>query len=121
MPSGFDDSDSDAEPTIPRAGFDTLRDRGLSRSEVTAIRTYFASAVTAHGDNRPLTAEVPPGDETEAQERYRLEEEWIARQGVGSEYSINVGMSTARSNYSVFNDGPEEVSRALDLREVMGG
>jgi len=102
-PTGFADSsdegESDEEAPLRRRGFDELRSsRGLSRQEVTAIRTYFAGQVTAHSIDRPERLGEPEEGETEAEERYRLEEEWMAEQGLASEFAINVGLSAASSS-----------------------
>lgn len=69
-----------------RRGFDTLRSR-MSRSEVNAVRVYFASAVREYSDAQPADP-----SEDEEDRRFRMESEWMSRQGPLSEYGANVGL-----------------------------
>ena len=71
----------DVDLENPR-GFDTLLATGMSRSEITAIRAYFNSDVDAYA----RTAETVAG-ESEGDRIYRMEREWMDRQGAGSEVS----------------------------------
>jgi len=86
--------EDDVDLENPR-GFDTLLASGLSRAEITAIRAYFNSEVDAYA----RTAETVAG-ESEGDRVYRMEAEWMARQGNGSEFRLNTGSRSSASGSS---------------------
>ena len=105
----FDDTDNDALPIVDdippdqRRGLDTLRNYNLSQEEVMALRSYFAESINAYG----ATQRRIEGEE-DNDRRYRIEEEWMARQGETSEYAVNVGPVIRRNGGSL---GMEEEGR----------
>lgn len=120
---GEDDSDDDdLEEGRARAGFDRLRSEGLSRSEITALRIYFARQIdrfieqrNALGRNNGVSGNSTNNgngegsssgsgshndennhddpDESARMERLRMEDEWMAAQGPHSEFRLNLNTS----------------------------
>jgi hypothetical protein len=101
-----------------RSGFDRLRDHGLSRVEITSLRTFFAPQVNAFAEARGLTSggqrqrqqqegtsdttndadvvrhsqdgQEQQSGESERERQLRFEDAWIAAQGEGGgEFGIN--------------------------------
>jgi hypothetical protein len=92
---GSDESSSsdedDVEQGRERMGFDRLRISGLSRQEITAIRTYFNRHVDRHIQLYPQDHQ----DETDLRRRRLLfEEDWMASQGPTSEFRLNLSNNT---------------------------
>ena len=73
-----------------------------------ALRSYFAESINAYG----ATQRRIEGEE-DNDRRYRIEEEWMARQGETSEYAVNVGPVIRRNGGSL---GNEEEGRRRTLR-----
>ncbi len=115
-----DSGDEDLEEGRERAGFDRLRADGLSRSEITALRIYFARQIdrfieqrnalgrnngvnnSNEGNHRDESDDDDP-DETARMERLRMEDEWMAAQGPQSEFRLNLNTSNPlmrRGRYS---------------------
>ena len=112
--SSDDDSNDDPERgrVRERRGFDRLRGAGLSRQEITAIRTYFNRHVDryiqqqqqqqqASGSSSIEAASTSPPpstlhlDEPDlSRRRLLVEEEWMATQGAASEFRLNLNQST---------------------------
>lgn len=97
-PPPVEEDESDDPAT--RRGFDVLRNRGMTRSEVVAIRGYFSAQVRAFGEQTP----APPSVVDEAAEppsewdrQMELEERWMAAQRSTSEFVLN----TRRTNLGV--------------------
>ena len=95
-PSRNDGNDSsseedDEELGRQRMGFDRLRVSGLSRQEITAIRTYFNRHVDRHVQTHPQDHQ----DETDLRRRRLLyEEDWMSLQGPTSEFRLNLNQNT---------------------------
>eukprot|EP00529_Nitzschia_sp_RCC80_P023993 CAMPEP_0113457562 /NCGR_PEP_ID=MMETSP0014_2-20120614/9473_1 /TAXON_ID=2857 /ORGANISM="Nitzschia sp." /LENGTH=448 /DNA_ID=CAMNT_0000349063 /DNA_START=364 /DNA_END=1710 /DNA_ORIENTATION=- /assembly_acc=CAM_ASM_000159 len=91
-----DDDDDDIEhgtssTTQQRRGFDRLRSAGLSRQEITAIRTYFNRHVDRYVQQHPNDHQ----DEHDLLTRRRLfEEDWMAVQSPTSEFRLNLNQNT---------------------------
>mmetsp|Transcript_2485 Transcript_2485/g.3818 ORF Transcript_2485/g.3818 Transcript_2485/m.3818 type:complete len:329 (+) Transcript_2485:114-1100(+) len=113
--SDEDDEDfENLEAGIERIGFDRLRANGLSRSEISALRTYFSSQIDSfmeqrnslrgnegerNGDEGDSNAVTGNGEEdldpstTERIRRSRLEDEWMETQGPHTEFRLNLNAS----------------------------
>ncbi|GMH98262.1 hypothetical protein TrVE_jg12717 [Triparma verrucosa] len=89
-PQPSDDDDYDLENPAALRGFDTLRTSGVSRSEITAIRTYFTPQVNEYAGTAATIAGETDGDRI-----YRMEEEWMRRQSTNSEFRVNLGRGRA--------------------------
>lgn len=86
-PAQPSDSDSyDLENPSTLLGFSTLRTSGVSRSEITAIRTYFTPQVNEYAETASTIAGESEGDRI-----FRMEAEWMQRQSANSEFRINLG------------------------------
>ena len=87
-----DQSSSDEETgiTTPRLGFDSLRSNGLTRHEITAIRSYFSRSV----DRYILAHPNAHSDEPDLSRRRLLnEQDWMNSQGPTSEFRLNLNQS----------------------------
>lgn len=77
-----------------RLGFDRLRSTGLSRSEITAIRSYFSRNVDrfiqAHPD---IAAESAQGESDGRRRRLLHEDAWMQAQGPSSEFRFNLNQN----------------------------
>ena len=65
----FSDEEADEEEGRERIGFDRLRASGLSRQEITAIRSYFSRQVDTYIEENPTSAE----EETDLMRRRLLQ------------------------------------------------
>jgi hypothetical protein len=80
-------------------GFDRLIASGMNANEVAAVRTSFRSEVDEYARHQEQTR-----SETSEDFRFRMEDEWQARQGPASEFVVNLsqylndGRATASSN-----------------------
>eukprot|EP00752_Nemacystus_decipiens_P002816 g2627.t1 len=77
-----------------RRGFDSLRNNGYARSEVTTIRAYFSAQV------REFAANLPPSDregQTDWDRQVESEELWMRAQPATSEFALNVSMARRTS------------------------
>jgi hypothetical protein len=84
-------NDEDEEQGRERRGFDRLRSSGLSRQEITAIRTYFSRHVDRHVQQHPSSH----ADITDLRSRrFLMEEDWMALQGPTSEFRLNLNQNT---------------------------
>lgn len=93
--SGEDSSSSDEDDleqgAASRRGFDRLRSAGLSRAEVTALRTYFNRHVDRHVQMHPQDHQ----DESDlTQRRLMFEEDWMSLQSPMSEFRLNLNQNT---------------------------
>ena len=92
-----DDASGDEEDGRPggeRLGFDRLRTTGLSRSEVTAIRSYFSRQVDRFVQSRPEVAAEAANGETDLRRRRLLHEDaWMQTQGPTSEFRFNLNQN----------------------------
>lgn len=79
----------DDDPAL-RRGFDRLRTHGFSIQEVAALRSYFNAQVLAYAARQPARE----GEAVE-ERRNRMEEEWMGRQGEGSEFALNTNRVVA--------------------------
>mmetsp|Transcript_4560 Transcript_4560/g.8430 ORF Transcript_4560/g.8430 Transcript_4560/m.8430 type:complete len:334 (-) Transcript_4560:2640-3641(-) len=85
--SSSEDDDDDEEQGRERMGFDRLRLSGLSRQEITAIRTYFSRHVDRHIERHSQEHQ----DESDLRRRRLLfEEDWMSVQGPTSEFRLNL-------------------------------
>jgi hypothetical protein len=83
--------DEDEEQGRERRGFDRLRTSGLSRQEITAIRTYFSRHVDRHVQSHPSDH----ADEPDLRRRRLfMEEDWMSLQGPTSEFRLNLNQNT---------------------------
>lgn len=74
-----------------RRGFDRLRSAGLSRQEITAIRTYFNRNVDRYVQQHPQDHQ----DEPDLRRRRLLfEEDWMSTQSPTSEFRLNLNQNT---------------------------
>jgi len=98
-----DESDEDEEDPRERRGFDRLRGAGMSRQEITAIRTYFNRHVDRYiqqlQQQEQNNEESPPAalhlDEPDlSRRRLLVEEEWMQTQGTSSEFRLNLNQNT---------------------------
>jgi len=114
-----DDEENDLErgTALERRGFDRLRGAGMSRQEITAIRTYFNRHVDRYiqqqqqqqqqqartgseaGTSANAATTNPPStlhlDEPDLSHRRLLvEEEWMVIQGAASEFRLNLNQNT---------------------------
>jgi hypothetical protein len=86
----FSDEEADEEEGRERLGFDRLRASGLSRQEITAIRSYFSRQVDAYIEENPTSAE----EETDLMRRRLLQEDaWMQSQGPTSEFRLNLNQN----------------------------
>jgi hypothetical protein len=80
-----------ASATAARRGFDRLRSAGLSRQEITAIRTYFNRNVDRYVEQHSQDHQ----DEQDLVARRRLfEEDWMSTQSPTSEFRLNLNQNT---------------------------
>jgi len=88
---------------IPNRGFDSLRAiTSLTQEDITALREYFSPEVSAH-----VTTSSSQRREGESAVEFqmRMEEEWMSRQGPGTDFQINVNsQALAASTRSPFGD-----------------
>jgi len=119
--NNIEDSDSDdVEEGRERLGLDRLRTEGLSRNEITALRTYFARQInrfvsqqnqlgeedadnhTSLNDDTTDDAENIDIDHTNGDsiplERLRMEDRWMEMQGPHSEFRLNLNTSNPLLN-----------------------
>lgn len=111
--SQMSDYDSaEDEENVPRRGFERLRNQGLSRSEVNALRIYFADQIHQFVQSRRNTL-VEDQDEEVAvvvvdqddhdpetalrNRRLQDEDEWMESQGMDSEFRLNLNSDAQRS------------------------
>jgi len=88
------DDESDEEDGRERIGFDRLRASGLSRHEITAIRSYFSRMVDRHVQVNSTIGE----DEPDALRRRLIQEDaWMAEQGPASEFRLNLNQNAGPS------------------------
>mmetsp|Transcript_25062 Transcript_25062/g.37030 ORF Transcript_25062/g.37030 Transcript_25062/m.37030 type:complete len:291 (-) Transcript_25062:1994-2866(-) len=88
------EDESDEEEGRERLGFDRLRASGLSRHEITAIRSYFSRQVDRYVQANPNTSQ----DEPDALRRRLLQEDaWMTDQGPTSEFRLNLNQNTTPS------------------------
>mmetsp|Transcript_23062 Transcript_23062/g.32198 ORF Transcript_23062/g.32198 Transcript_23062/m.32198 type:complete len:357 (-) Transcript_23062:146-1216(-) len=85
-----DDDEDDIEEGRERLGFDRLRGSGLSRHEITAIRTYFSRSVERYMEQHP--EEIDERDDL-SQRRSLYEDAWMQVQGPTSEFRLNLNQS----------------------------
>lgn len=105
VPIRSDESDEDdLEAGIERRGFDRLRENGLSRDEVGAIRLYFSQQVDQFIEQSERQGESSNDDQTSPtvesnsnnsqsdtnSERLQMEEDWMNVQGPHSEFRLNL-------------------------------
>ena len=96
---GGDDDDEEEEEQNYR-GFDRLRQGGtFSREDVEIIRSTFYQEVLEY----ERTQRRRPRED-EAERYYRMEEEWISRQGPTSDFALNVATRRIRNNNNNSND-----------------
>jgi uncharacterized ubiquitin-like protein YukD len=89
--SSSEENSGDEEQGRERRGFDRLRGSGLSRQEITAIRTYFSRHVDRHVQSHA----TDHADESDLrQRRWRMEDDWMALQGPTSEFRMNLNQNT---------------------------
>ena len=93
-----DDDDNeesaDEEEGRERLGFDRLRTTGLSRSEITAIRSYFSRNVDRFIQAHPeIAAEAASGEVDNRRRRLLHEDAWMQAQGPTSEFRFNLNQS----------------------------
>ncbi|KAL3916533.1 MAG: hypothetical protein SGILL_005135 [Bacillariaceae sp.] len=86
------DEEDDEELGRERRGFDRLRASGLSRQEITAIRTYFNRHVDRHVQLHASTDHQSEMDLT--RRRLLFEEDWMSLQGPTSEFRLNLSNNT---------------------------
>jgi len=79
----------DDDPAL-RRGFDRLRTHGFSIQEVAALRSYFNAQVLAYA-----ARQAPREGEAVEERRNRMDEEWMGRQGEGSEFALNTNRVVA--------------------------
>lgn len=93
-----EESEDDAEEGRERIGFDRLRASGLSRAEITAIRTYFSRQVDRFVQQHPTTAQ----EEQDASRRRLLQEDaWMQTQGPASEFRLNLNQNNPLLRFSI--------------------
>ena len=93
-----DDDDNeesaDEEEGRERLGFDRLRTTGLSRSEITAIRSYFSRNVDRFIQAHPeIAAEAASGEVDNRRRRLLHEDAWMQAQGPTSEFRFNLNQN----------------------------
>lgn len=99
-----DDEDSDVEAANERLGFDRLRELGLRRSQVSAVRSYFNRQVDAYVRQNPQTH----ASETDAVRRRLLQEDaWMQTQGPTSEFRLNLGSTMTNNNTLAWPTGSD--------------
>lgn len=77
-----------------RLGFNRLRTTGLSRSEVSAIRSYFSRNVDRFVQSHPEVAAEAANGETDLRRRRLLHEDaWMITQGPTSEFRFNLNQN----------------------------
>jgi DUF2407 C-terminal domain/DUF2407 ubiquitin-like domain len=77
-----------------RLGFDRLRSTGLSRGEISAIRTYFSRSVDRFVQAHPEIAAESASGETDSRRRRLLHEDaWMQAQGPTSEFRFNLNQN----------------------------
>lgn len=83
--------EEDAENPRERLGFDRLRSAGMSRHEITAIRSYFSRSVDRYVEQHSPSI---PDTETDLSRRRLLQEDaWMQAQGPASEFRLNLNQS----------------------------
>jgi hypothetical protein len=85
------EDEEDEEQGRERLGFDRLRGAGLSRQEITAIRTYFSRHVDRHVQMHPQDHQDEPDLR---RRRFLYEEDWMSIQGPTSEFRLNLNQNT---------------------------
>lgn len=74
-----------------RRGLDRLRTTGMSRQEISVLRTYFSRHIERHIQQHPNVHD----DEMDLRRRRWLyEEDWMAQQGPTSEFRLNLNQTT---------------------------
>lgn len=106
--SSDDENDPELGRVRERRGFDRLRTAGLSRQEITAIRTYFNRHIDRYIQQQQQQAEsstegsatTSPSSTLHLDEpdlvrrRLLIEEEWMSTQGAASEFRLNLNQDT---------------------------
>uniref|UniRef100_A0A7S1VTF0 Ubiquitin-like domain-containing protein n=1 Tax=Grammatophora oceanica TaxID=210454 RepID=A0A7S1VTF0_9STRA len=96
-------SSDDEEEGRERLGFDRLRASGLSRQEITAIRTYFSRQVDRWLQQNPNLHDDEPDM---MRRRYLQEDSWMQAQGPASEFRLNLNQNTSQIlRYAAANNG----------------
>jgi len=105
-----EDDDEDIEAGRERIGFDRLRADGLSRSEISALRIYFARSIdrfieqrnelgnSNSDDNDEINEDDPDPEATSRNRRLRMEDEWMQAQGPTSEFRLNLNAANPLLN-----------------------
>lgn len=89
-----DNSGDEEEGGRERLGFDRLRTTGLSRSEITAIRSYFSRNVDRFIQGHPeIAAESASGESDNRRRRLLHEDAWMQAQGPTSEFRFNLNQN----------------------------
>lgn len=89
------DDSGDEEENRERLGFDRLRSTGLSRAEITAIRSYFSRNVDRFIQANPEVAAEHASGEMDARRRRLLHEDaWMQAQGPTSEFRFNLNQNS---------------------------
>lgn len=86
-----DASSSDEEQGRERMGFDRLRNTGISRQQVTALRAYFSRHVDRYAQQN---ANSHTDEADTRRRRLLLEDDWMALQGPASEFRQNLNQNT---------------------------
>jgi hypothetical protein len=93
-----EEESEDEEEGRDRMGFDRLRASGLSRAEISAIRTYFSRQVDRFVQQNPTTAQ----EEQDASRRRLLQEDaWMSTQGPASEFRLNLNQNNPLLRFSI--------------------
>jgi hypothetical protein len=87
-----DDNNNDVEVAAARLGFDRLRNSGMRRAEVIALRSYFSRHVDRWIRQNPAAAEAAAGTTETDPMRRRLMQEWawMLAQDPASEFRLNL-------------------------------
>ncbi|CAM9238162.1 unnamed protein product [Scytosiphon promiscuus] len=76
-----------------RRGFDALRNNGMTRGEVTAIRSYFSAQVREFAATLPPPSSSDREDQTDWDRQVESEDLWMRAQPPTSEFALNVSMA----------------------------
>lgn len=110
----------DDDPTT-RRGFDGLRNNGMTRGEVTAIRGYFSSQVREYATTLPASERE---NQTDWDRQLETEELWMRAQSPTSEFALNVSMarrSTGQGGSMTGLDGFDGSGSSGGTRDFMFG
>jgi len=153
-----EDEDEDIELGGQRLGFDRLRANGLSRSEINALRIYFSSQVdrfieqrnqlrppqqqqqqqdqnnsnnnsnNSSSSSNENTTTNSNTDENPRLQRFRMEDEWMERQGPHSEFHLNVNSNNTinpfllpRSSQTLMNNMNMDIEPTLIANNYRSG